>query len=104
MEERIGYKVVTADMKSLGLKKNPNILTFPQNEKLCLPKEEVEEGKGDWGGIWVAATVGGANTLVKYMSEKYGVECRIFIAELGKVLYENSYRIKTNSVKLIKEI
>lgn len=105
MAERIGYKVVTAQMESLGLRKNPNRLTFPVKKWVKLPKSQIESGKGDWGGIWVAASLGGARKLRKYMEEEKNiVGCRIFLTRIKKVLYENSYRIKTNAVFLEEEI
>jgi hypothetical protein len=54
----LGYKVVTAEMKSLGLRRNPNILTYPLDEWYILPPDQIEEGKGDWGGIWILACSG----------------------------------------------
>lgn len=104
MAERIGYKVVTAQMESLGLRKNPNRLTFSLNQWIKLPDDQIEVGKGDWGGIWVAAKKGGARTLSRYMKEKYDISCKIFRARIGAVLYENSYRIKTDAVFLEEDI
>lgn len=99
-----GYKVVTKYLKSLGLRKNPNILTFPINKWYKLNRKDIVLGASDWGGIWVAKKLSGARTLKKYMFEKYNKKTRIFETEIGEVLYCNSYRIKTNKVKLIKEI
>lgn len=103
-KERKFYKVVTPDLKSLGLRKNPNILQFTQNVPYVLPDDQVEAGAGDWGGIWVAAKKNGARTLTKYMAEKYGLNCRTFEVQIGDILYENSYRVKTNSVLLLAEV
>ena len=102
--ENIAYKVVTRDLKSLGLRKNPNILTFPINEWFYLPKEKVKNGKGDWGGVWVAKNLSGANKLKKYMKEKYSQKARIFKSEIDKILYQNSYRVKTDGLRLLEEI
>jgi len=42
-----GFRVVTKDMKSLGLRKNPNSITYPINEWLYLPEDELQEGISD---------------------------------------------------------
>lgn len=95
------YKVVTPDMKSLGLRKNPNILTFRKNE--WIKESSPKEGKQDTGGIWVANGKGHANTLKKYMISK-GVIARVFGVEIGNILYSNSYRTKTDKVRLLTEV
>ena len=100
----IGYKVVTRDMKSLGLRRNPNILTYKLGEWYFLPESEVHEGPEDWGGIWVARALSGATTLQKYMKSQYNRETRIFKSAIDSVLYHNSYRTKTNGVLLLEEI
>ena len=94
------YKVVTEDLKSLGLRKNPNVMHFPIGEWVIEP--EPLGGNYDYGGIWCTATLSNAKKLQKYFA-RYG-NSRIFTCEIGEVLYENSYRVKTNRVKLIKEI
>lgn len=96
------YKVVTDQLKSLGLRKNPNIMQFETD----VPKREPfpVKGKGDAGGIWVANGLGNANTLKKYMLNKHGVPCRVFECEIGNILYQNSYRVKTDCVTLRKEV
>ena len=95
------YKVVTKDMKSLGLRKNPTIMTFIK-EKWVIDMNP-KEGKSDDGGIWVANGKGQAHSLQKYMLTK-GIETRIFRTEIGKVLYSNSYRTKSNKVRLLYEV
>jgi len=103
-EYPLGYKVVTRDMKSLGLRKNPNILEFELGKWIYLSKNEIEKSKNDWGGIWVARTLSSAKKLGDYMLEKKHKPTRIFKATLDEILYFNSYRIKTNGVKLFAEI
>jgi len=99
----VGYKVLTKDMKSLGLRKNHNILTYPINKWFYLPEEKIIPGKKDEGGIWVARTLSDANKLRKYMLEK-NTKTRVFKAAIDQVLYSNSYRIKTNGVLLFEEV
>jgi len=100
----ITYKVVTKNMKSLGLRNNPNIIQYPINQWVYLKKEDLQEGARDWGGIWVAKTLSGAKKLRNYMAKKYSHQTRIFKSDIDKILYANSYRIKTNGIKLLEEI
>ncbi|MBU2589689.1 MAG: hypothetical protein KKA65_01135 [Nanoarchaeota archaeon] len=100
--EKIGYKVVTHDMKSLGLRNNPHILTFTLDE--IVQAEEIVKGKSDFGGIWVARTFGNANALKKYMKNKHNEDARIFKATLSEILYINDRSIKTDRVRLYQEL
>lgn len=99
-----GYKVVRKNMTSLGLRKNPNIMTFKLNEWIYLPEEKVIEGISDFGGIWLARTPGRANAYKKYMREQHNAETRIFYSLIDRVLFVNSDRLKTNGIKLIEEL
>ena len=36
--------------------------------------------------------------------DSYIAKIRLFECEIGEILYQNSYRVKTDKVKLIKEI
>lgn len=106
------YKVVTEDLKSLGLRKNPTIMTFPEN--VWVDEPNPTEGLGGWGGtggIWVANSLSAGKGLLKYMKKKSIKEnvpkfskCRLFEVEIGNILYSNSYRTKTDKVKLIREV
>lgn len=102
--ERIGYKVVTIELKSLGLRRNPNILTYPIGDWYILPDNWIEEGKGDWGGMWLSRVPSTAKRLRLYMKEKHNKECRIFKSYIGKDLYHNSYRVKTDKVRMFEEM
>ncbi len=92
------YKVVTEDMKSLGLRKNPTILKYKINEWVKSPT--VKRNNEDDGGIWVVKMMSNANKLKKYMEKKYNKRCKIYKAIIWDILYENSYRTKTSKVKL----
>lgn len=105
------YKVVTHDMKSLGLRRNPNIMTFELGKWKKENLKNIDRSSNDFGGIWVARSLSGAKSLVKYLKKKaikenkpYLNNCRLFEVEIGEVLYENSYRVKTDKVKFINEI
>lgn len=95
------YKIVTTNLQSLGLRKNPNIMTFEEGKWMDEPKPK--EGKSDYGGIWVANGRGQANSLRRYMTIK-GIPTRMFRVQIGTVLFSNSYRIKTDKVRLWYEI
>lgn len=106
------YKVVTSNLKSLGLRKNPTIMNFPINKWIFEPNPTKDQGGwGGTGGIWVANSLSAGKGLLKYLNKKAIKEnnpefmnCRLFEVEIGDILYSNSYRTKTDKVKLIKEI
>jgi len=102
-QPNIAYKVVTQDLRSLGLKRNPTILTFPIGEWVY-ENGLLRRTKEDRGGIWVARTMGNARHLAKYMRNKRDTETRIFRSEIGERLYENSYRVKTDKVRMLEEL
>jgi len=92
------YKVVTQNLQSLGLRNNPTILTFPIGVSVVEPYK-VFRDKRDNGGIWVANGLGNANSI-----KKYNVRCRVFTCSIGEVLFQNSYRTKTDVVTLLEEV
>lgn len=94
----------TAELKSLGLRRNPNILTFIPNEWYFLETKDIVEGIGDFGGIWVCNNLSGIKKLTEYMLKKHSIETRAFIVNIDLILYQNSYRVKTNGVYLKEEI
>jgi hypothetical protein len=100
----LGYKVVTMNMDSLGLRKNPNIIHFKVGEWTDLPPEKIVRGKRDYGGIWLAISSSAGNGLRMYMLKQYGAETRMFEAIVRDVLFHNSYRMKTSGIKLLEEI
>lgn len=100
----LGYKIVTTDLKSLGLRKNPNIMTFPVGEWVLLPDEEVIVGKDDEGGIWMARSKGSIPTYKKYMMEKYNRETKAFLSAMYRPVFANDGRIKSQGVMLLEEI
>ncbi|MEI6731956.1 MAG: hypothetical protein WCK90_04735 [archaeon] len=100
----LGFKVVTEDLKSLGLRKNPNIITYEPGVWHYLSQDKIKPGKDDFGGIWAARSISGAKMLRKYMRNHYSQKTRIFRAALDNILYANSYRVKTNGINLVEEI
>lgn len=102
MKQQSFFKVTTSDRKSLGLRNNPTILTFPLGE--WVKSSIVKEGNSDDGGIWLAVSLSNAKRLKKYMFKHYGKCCRIFRATVGRILFKNSYRIKTDKIRCEVEL
>lgn len=101
------FKVVTTDNnKSLGLRHNPNIMTFPPGHWVILDEDSIVPGKGDWGGIWAARTRGTANEIKKYMMETRGEETKIFLTVIDRPVFINRQkdRIKSGGVMLLEEV
>jgi len=96
------YKVVTEEMRSLGLRKNPSIIVFPIGVWIKEPRP-LEYNNKDWGGIWCCEKLSAARALKRYYESRYG-KARIFECKIGEVVFQNNYRTKTDKVKLIKEI
>jgi hypothetical protein len=100
----VAYKVVTQNLKSLGLRKNPNIIKYPKNKWLYLPEHKVTNGIGDFGGIWLARTLGSARKYQRYMREKHDTETRVFKSLVDRILFSNQDRVKTNGICMIEEL
>ena len=100
----IVFKVVTQDLESLGLRKNPNIMRFEIGVWNCLSDNKVNIGNSDWGGIWSAVKFSGAKTLSKYMEEKHNVPTRTFLTIIDNPVYANSYRVKSQGICLLEEV
>lgn len=100
----LGYKIVTENLESLGLRKNPNIMIFPVGEWVILPDDQVRADKGDWGGIWTALHKGSIPTLKNYMMNEYQTETRAFLTAMKRPVFLTSYRIKSQGVMLLEEI
>ena len=98
------FKVVTSDLKSLGLRRNPNIMQFLVEEWTRLSDGEAQAGKNDWGGIWSALKLSGAKTLSKYILDQYSLPTRTFLVAIDIPLYANSYRVKSQGVFLLREL
>lgn len=100
----MGYKVVTEELESLGLRGNENIIQYPENEWHQLEEENIEAGEDDWGGIWSARTPGKAKSLSNYMEDKHSTGTRVFKAAIDQILFHNDYRIKSAEVNLFEEL
>lgn len=101
---KIGYRVVTNDLKSLGLRNNPNIISYKINNWTFPVEKNVIEGISDKGGLWLARTPGTARQYQKYMLEKHSKETRVFKSLVGRILFANQDRIKTDKIFMFEEI
>lgn len=101
---KIGYRVVTIDLKSLGLRNNPNIVAYKINDWTYPVEKEVIEGISDEGGLWLARTPGIARKYQQYMQEKHNQNTRAFKSLIDKILFVNQDRIKTNKVFMFEEM
>ena len=98
------YKVVTTEMESLGLRKNPNRMKFPVGEWV-FEQRQLKHDISDDGGIWTALREGNVNTYKKYIMDKYLKSSRGFLtAAYNPVAVAGGYRVKSEGVMLIKEI
>lgn len=100
----LGFKVVTEELQSLGLRQNPNIMTFTPGVWSILDDDQVTADGDDWGGIWTALKKGSIKTLEHYMMEKYRTKTRAFLTAMYRPVFANSYRIKSQGALLLEEI
>ena len=96
------FKVTTYNRRSLGLRNNPTILTFPLGKWVKSPT--IKKCSCDDGGIWVASSLSNAKRLKKYMMIYHKMKCRIFRVTIGQILWRSSYRIKTDRIRCEVEI
>lgn len=100
---QFGFKVVTEDLKSLGLRKNPTVYQYNPKEWLIMPETQLVRNGIDYGGIWLCKREGEARGLQRYMMQKHNVSTRIFLTYALDILFENNTRFKTNGVYLEEE-
>ena len=98
------FKVVTSDLKSLGLRRNPNIMQFPIGEWVELSDDKLVPDEKGWGGIWGKLTLSDAKGLAKYMLREYGAPTRIFLTGVDNSVYANRYSIKSQGIILLREL
>lgn len=99
-----GFKVVTAENCSLGLRKNPTPLHFPEGVWVKIDRAELIFSSEDAGGIWSARKRSGAETLKRYMLEQYDRPTKVYLAALFNPIFANSYRVKSQGVMLLEEL
>lgn len=100
----LAYKVVTDNMQSLGLRRNPTPMKFFVGQWV-FEENVLEYGSKDFGGIWSAHRLGNANTLKKYCLQEKNMATKTYLcAVYNPVAFVGNYRIKSEGVMLMKEI
>ncbi len=101
----LGYKVVTLDLKSLGLRKNPTIIAYPLHEWILEPNNLIKSAE-DSGGIWSGASLASARKTQKYCldKEKNPFLTRVFYAAIYNPVFANDYRVKSQGLMVLEEI
>ncbi|MFH1589140.1 MAG: hypothetical protein ABIB43_01075 [archaeon] len=101
-----GYKVLTTDMQSIGLRNCPedSKIQYELNEWMHINEEFIRDDK-DRGGLWVAKRISGCKSLKKYMMKHYSLETRVFECLAGENYHDvSSYRYKTDKIMLTEEL
>ena len=96
----IMYKAVKPNLESVGLARA--IPIHYELDKWAYPDKISDSKIRD--GLWVGKHKGFISWLRRYVLLTRGYQIRVFECEIGIVLYETSNRIKTDKVKLIKEV
>lgn len=101
--EKLGYKVLTGGLTSLGLMRC-SIVQY-RVKRWNYPLEPPQAGTGP-GGLWVTREASRARSLVKYVAEKYAIEARVHLCIVDAVLWENprTGRLKTDRLFLLEKI
>lgn len=68
------------------------------------PAEPAQEGRQGPGGLWVNRTLGQARSAAKYLWRKYRMRTVIYACLIDRILFESSYRTKTNRLFLLHRI
>ncbi len=96
------YKVVTDDLKSVGLLR-ANQVQYSIGKWVC-PLEPPSNHPRKGGGLWTLRRKSDAFKMVGYLMKKYQRTSRVFVCIVGDFLYQNSYRAKTDKLMLILEV
>lgn len=98
------YKLVTEDLWSLELRRNPTPMNFPVG-KWIFEERDLEYSNKDFGGIWTAIRKGNMSGLRKHCRETWDMETRGFLtAVYNPIAFVGNYRIKSEGVMLMKEV
>lgn len=95
------FKVLRQDLTSVGLL-GATPLKYIIG-KWVKPREPLSSHPRKGGGLWVVRKLSDARSVKRYMLKKHGVIARIFSCDIGRILYETSYCVKTSKVRIKKE-
>lgn len=96
------YKVVTEDMRSLGLRGNENILTYAVGRWTA--EQTPIHGPCGEGGIWAAKTLRDARKIEYYMLKQHKTKTKVFESCGYGVLYSSPCMMKLERIKLLEEV
>jgi|GEM_PF-2148721 len=99
------FKVVTEDLKSVGLL-GASKIQYKIGEWVY-PSEPLSNHYRKGGGLWVYSKKSDAFNGKRYVERKYGIRCRVFSCQTGEILTHTPktfHRVKTNKVMLLNEL
>lgn len=102
LKDHVRYKVLTMNMTSTGLLHSAIVKYKPRS--WVYPAEPMQYGKDGPGGLWANRNLAMARSLHKYLKEKHNMETRIHLCIIDKILFESSYRTKTNRLLLLDPV
>lgn len=76
-------------------------MIYPPNNWIISPT--IIESVNDVGGIWCCQKLSSAKSLKRYYESRYGC-AKIYECEMGSILFQNSYRTKTDRIKFGGEV
>lgn len=101
--DKIRYKVLLLPgLTSTGLL-HSSIIKY-RLRSWTYPAEPPQKGKDGPGGLWANRSKGQARHLQKYIREAHRYETVIFICVIDRILYQSSYRTKTNRLFLLDQV
>lgn len=104
-EYPIGFKAVTADLRSLGLRGNRKNMT-PADQRIQVyeigkwteEKSLLVPADADWGGIWCGRTPGEAAKIEKYFEETKQKDAIVLAVLMEDPIYAKPSRVKCAGV------
>ncbi|PIP17616.1 MAG: hypothetical protein COX43_03355 [Parcubacteria group bacterium CG23_combo_of_CG06-09_8_20_14_all_35_9] len=97
----IDYKVLHFNLTSVGL-----LGTTKMQYRFDVwnrPLEPLSDHPRKGGGLWVVRKKSDAKQIRKYLFSKHHIVVRIFACQIGEIIYETSYRVKTDGVFFTRE-
>ena len=90
------FKVLRSDLTSVGLLGAARMRY--RFDAWNRPLEPISNHPRKGGGLWVVKSKSDAKMVRKYLFNKHGIIARIFHCQIGRIIHETSYRVKTDGV------
>lgn len=102
----LGFRVLTNDLKSLGLRGNTTILTYKIGEWTKLQKSQLIFDDVDEGGIFSGVSLSAARKTQESCRnrQRNPFETRVFYAAILNPFLSNSYKVKSQGLMLLEEL